>query len=357
MLRLNLRAWWEASPATFQVMQSKVTRADQLDTPGLDVLAIGAEPTGLHAPDRKPRAPLDPASDTYETLLKYVNAFGSWEDAEAAAFEYAAARSSGSGRLRGLTSGLAGVVVGLSGQPEASERLFEDSVANLEGSSECYFVFLRWASLTAKRRHDLDQAEALLERALIPYSDAKSSREGLLAGGLADNLRALLALRRGDVRLSRQLVDQALVQLRAAAAGAPDNRSDVRRAESARYFWMAGLNAAQLDLSSGDDDHAIERLHALRTFAEQQDRGALHTTLSTLAFVHLKRGEPAKAIPLLTEALELLRNEYDPSVVTQVRKMLFRGYTELGDEDRAENVRTLSPYFWLPEHKEVSFVR
>lgn len=113
MLRLNLRAWWEASPATFQVMQSKVTRADQLDTPGLDVLAIGAEPTGLHAPDRKPRAPLDPASDTYETLLKYVNAFGSWEDAEAAAFEYAAARSSGSGRLRGLTSGLAGVVVGL----------------------------------------------------------------------------------------------------------------------------------------------------------------------------------------------------------------------------------------------------
>jgi tetratricopeptide (TPR) repeat protein len=352
MLRLNLRAWRAASPATYDTMAAKVALADRMDTPGLDVLALDSNQPATFAPIEA--APSGGTSDTYETLLKYVNCFGSWEDAEAMAFAYAKAPSLESSRLRGLTSGLAGVVVGLSAQPESSDRLFEDSVANLEGSFECYFAYLRWASLTAKRRRDLDLAEALLERGLTLHTHAGSSGDVMLATGLADNLRALLALRRGDSALSRQLVDHAIARLRAAVAA--ENRSDIRAEETARYLWMAELNAAQLDLSVGDDDRAIERLRALRVFAEQQDRGALHTTLSTLAFVHLKRGEPGKAAPLLTEALDLLRHEYDPSVVTQVRKMLFRSYIELGDRSRADDVRALSPYFWLGQHEEASLV-
>ncbi len=348
MLLLNIRAWDAASPGTLRALQHAVHTAEVVDGPGWDVLTAGGDASSL-APSAPQGLVGGAREDVYESLLKYVNAFGSWAEAEAVASAYAEDPALPEGRLRGLTSGLAGVVVGLAGDKDKCDQLFEDSVKNLAHSSEQFFVYLRWASLAAKRRGDLDAADSLLDRAAQSMVDSPAADRDV-AAGLTSNLRALFALRRGDASTSRQLVLNAVDHLRAAHdTHLPRSIGD---AETARYLWMAELNAAQLDLSQQRYGVAIERLQRLSEFAHHHDYGALHTTLSTLAYIHVARGDVSSAVPLLKEALVLLRDEYDPAVVLQVRKMLYRAYVEQGDHEDAEQVSASSPYFWQTADKE-----
>ncbi|WP_431218290.1 hypothetical protein [Leifsonia xyli] len=344
MLYLNLRRWRDTSPTSFNDLRSKVECAKWLDTPGLDLLRVAREPFVADSSSSTGSLQFATNQDAYEGMLKYVNAFGSWHDAEAVAVAYAQSDRQTSPRLRGLTSSLAGVVIGHSGDVAVSDELFQDAAAYLEDDLERFFTYLRWASLAAKRRRDPDRADVLLTVGLSSYPKAATSPDGMLAVGLASNLRAFLALRRGDSDESRRLLTAAIEQLRGSLASS--DQLGVESPETARYVWMAELNAAQLDLAAEQDDDAIQRLHALLEFTERRDQGARHTTLSALAFVHIRRNEPVLAVSFLIEALDLLRREYDPSVVTQVRKMLYRAFVELKDEKRAERVRELSPYFW-----------
>ncbi|WP_285116263.1 hypothetical protein [Leifsonia sp. fls2-241-R2A-40a] len=349
MFLLNIRAWDEASPGVLRALQNTARSAEIVDGPGWDVLTAGrsaSSGSAAFAPRELARAPRE---DVYESLLKYVNAFGNWDEAEATAYAYASDPAFPDGRLRGLTSGLAGVVVGLAGDTDTCDRLFEDSVKNLVGTPEQFFVYLRWASLTAKRRGDLDRADGIVDRAEHCIENS-SEADRDVALGLSSNLRALFALRRGDIAGSSRLVCDAISRL--AAAHDTGAARSIGSPEAARYLWMAELNAAQLDLSQQRHDLAIERLQRLREFAQRHDPGAIHTTLSLLAYIHLVRGDAATAAPLLRDALGLLRDEYDPSVVLQVRKMLYRAYVELGDRARARRVSTMTPYFWLTSDEE-----
>lgn len=349
MLILNMRIWSETSPETFRELQESVRDAAVRDSPAYDILCVAGEAT----PTRLERQ-MDQCSTSgesaYELLLKYVNAFGAWDEAERVARQYTRIAKPHADRLDGLTSGLAGVVLGLAGDSDSSDRLFERAVSALRDSAECFFAYLRWASITAKRHGDLHRAERLIERALAQRTTTGHGPDGLLEHGLALNFRALLRLRKGQLDVSRRLVHEAIVSLRGAFAAADETCGHAE--ETARYVWMAELNAAQLDVLEGDYRHAMQRLGVLEDFAKRHDRGALHTTLSALAFLHLGQGRPADAVPLLRRSLDLVGDEYDPAVVKQVRKMLYRSYVELDDARSANEVARLSPYFWLGNVRE-----
>ncbi|WP_226656754.1 hypothetical protein [Leifsonia sp. LS1] len=239
------------------------------------------------------------AEDVYVALLTYVNGFGGWDDALAIASDFAArCERHEEARPRWLASMLAGVVLGLHRREHEGAALVDQAMTGLAGTAEAFFVGLRWASLEVKRRGRLDVAERYLDRAAdIAVADTGADR--LLFLGLRDNLRGLIALKRGSREEALNLVDSAARSLR-----------------------------------------------ELVVWAEAHDARAVHSTLSVLGFVLVRQGRPAEAVSVLSASLERLRTEYDPSVVRQVRKMLIRCFGELGEESLEKRVRDLTPYFW-----------
>ncbi|UAJ79774.1 hypothetical protein IT072_01400 [Leifsonia sp. ZF2019] len=286
------------------------------------------------------------AEDVYVALLTYVNGFGGWDDALAIASGFAArCERHEEARPRWLASMLAGVVLGLHRREHEGAALVDQAMTGLAGTAEAFFAGLRWASLEVKRRGRLDVAERYLDRAAdIAVADTGADR--LLFLGLRDNVRGLIALKRGSKEEALSLVDSAIACLRASAESDDESGAGLALAERARYYWMARLNRIQLDIFAGALDSAARSLRELVVWAEAHDARAVHSTLSVLGFVLVRQGRPAEAVSVLSASLDRLRTEYDPSVVRQVRKMLIRCFGELGEESLEKRVRDLTPYFW-----------
>lgn len=287
-----------------------------------------------------------PAEDFYVALLKYVNGFGSWQDALAIASEFAE-KCSGfeDARPRWLASMLAALVLGLSGREDDGAALADQAMSGLAGTAEAFFVGIRWASLEVKRRGRLEVAERYLERG-SQLAAAESEAHALLFEGLSSNLRGLIAMRRGQKELALTAVERAVSNLAASAEVRDPVGQGLPAAERSRYYWMARLNRIQLDVFAGSLDTANQALRELAEWAEKHDPRAVHSTLSILGFVLIREGKPSDAVDVLCASLERLRVEYDPKVVMQVRKMLIRCFTELGCSTDAQEIRNLSPYFW-----------
>ncbi|QIZ97586.1 hypothetical protein [Leifsonia sp. PS1209] len=276
-------------------------------------------------------------------MAKYVDVFGSWEDAVDVAKDVRenTSRFAADGRRFSLL-GLTATVLGLN-NADGYDGLFEEAVTGHPLPSEAFFWGLRWASIEAKRRGRLDTASQIAHRALARMeTQIPDSYDRNVMQGMAYNFQALLALRNSDVESAHQLVDRAIDKF----GDDPSHASLLPRDEAARYAWMAKLNRAQLPLLSGDYDGARAQLDALLIYAREYDPSAVHTTLSALALTYLKSGNAAEARPLLLESLDLLAVEYDPNVVRQVRKMLFATYSMLGAEASAKRVAADSSFFW-----------
>lgn len=281
--------------------------------------------------------------DVFATIAKYVNIFGSWGDAETVATDFSKwGADLGTDRLRWSISGLAGVVLGLGNLP-GHDALFRAAVDNHPDPIEAFFIGLRWASIEAKRNGDLEAARVIIDHASsVSLSRGLDDRDQTVIRGMLQNFKALLAVRSKSFGEAFALVDES-VELFGDSAAQTDK---IVQEEAVRYSWMAQLNKAQLFLFSGDGPRARDELKNVIAFARIHDRGALHTSLSALAFSYIQDGEPAKALPLLVESLELLKFEYDLKVVVQVRKMLYRACAELDLERSAELVRTDDMYYW-----------
>jgi hypothetical protein len=118
--------------------------------------------------------------------------------------------------------------------------------------------------------------------------------------------------------------------------------------EVARYAWMGMLNGAQLSWMLGDGPTAQTRFVDALQFARQYDPDAVHASASTLAFFLVQNGDPASALPLSLEALDLVRSQYDARLALQVRKLVLRCMLELGRQRAAERVRGLPDEYWRP---------
>ena len=161
------------------------------------------------------------------------------------------------------------------------------------------------------------------------------------------NLRGLLAILRRDPQAASGAVTHAIRHFEQGNRTRTDAHA-IGNEEARRYEWMAMLHLIQLDIFAHTFSSAIEKLVVLVDFSRENDPGSLHTSLSTLAYVHIQNDDPEAALPLLLESHERLRAEYDPSVIAQVRKMLVRCYIELGREKDAEQVSALPAHFWQP---------
>lgn len=320
---------------------------------GRPVDAVVRDLLAEHAPDAVPpryRRPFDdaPIDDWYVSLLIYVNGFGGWTDALEIASEFHRRRDAFEpDRARWLVSGLAALILGLEGATSESSALAEEALHGLAGTTEAFFMGIRWASLQLKRRGRAESAERYLAlgRSL---SGPHTAEFAALTSGMTDNLHALIAVRRGQHDRARELVDSAVIDLEQSYVASLRSASEVTSAERARYYWMARVNRIQLDLFAGSLLQAESALRDLVGWSELHDPRAVHSTLSMLAFVLIRRDRPAEAVPVLAASLERLRDEYDPSVVTQVRKMLIRCLADLGRTCDENAVRRLGPYFWRP---------
>lgn len=345
LLELNIAVLSARDPG-FRRAIAELTDERLLDNTACHVRAVV---TGMRGSPAGHVPQLQDVTDAYTSLLKYVNAFGNWDDARAVARRVFDVRGRwGTSLLETTTVALAAVVLGLCGDETHSDQLFLIALTELPNSIERTFWGLRWASIQAKRRGQLDAAETLIAALEADLEGLNAHADDLaIASGMLWNFRGLIETRRRNPEQARRAVTRAVALFEqcdhSEVAGGELNRDEARR-----YEWMARLNLIQLDIFQGVLDPAIEQLARLAEFSRRYDPRSLHTSLSTLAYVHIQAGEPARAIPYLLEAHELLRSEYDPFVVVQVRKMLARCYFELGRLREVSLVDALPKEFWLP---------
>ncbi|WP_301209834.1 hypothetical protein [Leifsonia williamsii] len=346
MLRLNLRALVSRLPDLEQAILELTSVGPQ------EMDGTAARVHGWLTSDRPEAAAAvsadqDPLS-AYVSMLKYVNAFGIWEDARGVARQvFDSADRWGDSLPESSARALAAVVLGLCGDEAQSDILFSTALSSMPHPVERVFSGLRWASIQAKRRGRIQAAESLIDALEREAADAGiRHRDRLIASGMLCNFRGLIAIRRKASGAAREIVIAAIGQFESGNALADDG-CVIGLEEGRRYEWMAKLNLIQLDIYEGRFAAATRDLRELAEFSRAHDPGSLHTSLSTLAYVHLRAGLPEDALPLLLEAHDLLRSEYDPFVVRQVRKMLRRCYLELGRPRDAEQVEGLPEQFWL----------
>ena len=101
---------------------------------------------------------------------------------------------------------------------------------------------------------------------------------------------SLVQTRRGDVRLARQLFDDA--SMHAAAAG------------ESRLYAMIERHVGALSAETGDNEDASQRLRqSLRAFRDAGDAEGLALTLTAMARLHARRGRFAEARQAVDEAV------------------------------------------------------
>lgn len=349
MLYLNLDAIREIDPPLIDTLKLNLTNSqDYVSEAVFKHLAIEKSHVSskFYFRDVRAQLELDPI-EVLVALHSYVNVFGGWDDAGDVAQQILDLMTSDS-NLAGVhfdIVGTAALVLALRGST-GYEALFELLLANFSNPIELFFYGLRWASIEAKRKGDLKAAAVILERiekiVTSELASFRSTSELKLIQGMSANFRGLLALRSGNPYDAEELSAQATRALNESlgsmTAPIPEER--------ARYVWMAQLNRAQLAVLQGNEVLALARLREALEFARTYDPRAVHASLSTLAYIHLRSGQPLEARPLAEEALNLIRVEYDPRVALQVRKVLLRCYLELGLNSCADKLRSSGPYFW-----------
>jgi hypothetical protein len=354
LLHVNLQAFVEFDPEVADLLGG-IRAAEPLDH-------ATSEVKSAFTSDRRPAAynqgvhrllQADGGVDVFVALVRYVNAFGSWEDAgliaRAVSTELDNRRFS-TGRAALL--GMCGVVLALNGD-DGADSLLRESIETHSSGLESFFMSLRFASILAKRRGDLDEAHRVILRGReIAVTAGLDAKDASIVDGMTGNFLGLLAVRTKDFVSAGERV-QAAVRLLPEETGRTVQIVDD---EALRYSWMARLNQAQLLLFSGRYKAAEHELRSVVAFARQWDHGALHTSLSTLGFCLIRDGRPHEAIPELQEALVCLRNEYDLTVVEQVRKLLFKALHDVGDIQGAQDVVSQSPYYWRHESNERNLI-
>jgi len=280
-----------------------------------------------------------------------VNVFGSWNDAATIARQQEPPDPTSDDVDYWSSQAYLGVVLGIYGLRNYARHLAA-TVKHHPRMIDAFFSGLRWSSIEAKRRGRIDQAEKILEDSWrnAQRPDAEEA-DIVLAAAMKANFDALIATRRGDQVAAHDLVFSAI-------GGFEDHRSNLSTAPSAealRYQWMALLNAAQLTIFSGDLVQALEELERIVDFSRRDDSRSLHTSLAVKAYVLIRMGRHSEAVPVLYEALDLLPNEYDPSVDVQIRKMLYHSYLELGMHDSAQRVAADRGYFWMRKSARKAF--
>lgn len=345
MFELNVDALIAQQPELRRTLTDHLDRASSANETSVAL----RETLGLGSISRRTRSvPFQSEAAAYVALLKYVNAFGSWEDALDVARSVHARRKAGAESQREtLTYALAASVLGLCRESAASDDLFAIALAGMPDPIERTFAGLRWASLRAKRQGNIDAAEDLIDALDSDLAHASAHRDDKSVGfGMLWNLRALLAVRRRDPKAAHAAVTRAIAHFEQ-GNGHRTAAHAIGSEEARRYEWMARLNLIQFDIFAHTFVSAIEKLTTLVDFSRENDPGSLHTSLSTPAYVHIQNDDPAAALSPLLESHERLRAEYDPFVIDQVRKMLIRCYIELGREKDAERVSALPAHFWL----------
>lgn len=279
----------------------------------------------------------------FASMSRYVNVFGSWTDAaEIASFVATHQHAFDGDDKRFSIFGLAGTVLGLE-RAAGSDELLSAAADQHPSPFEAFFWGLRWASITAKRRGDITKSASIIERSLAAvHSHVEPSYDRNVLEGMGLNFKALLALRSKNISMASELADRSI----ALFGDDPRKAANLPVDEVARYTWMARLNRVQLLMFAEDHAKARSQLDELLDFARRHDRGAVHTTLSTYAYSLLAANDARGARPLLLESLDLLRVEYDPGVVTQVRKMLYLAYSMMDMPSSATRVAADSRYYW-----------
>ena len=144
--------------------------------------------------------------------------------------------------------------------------------------------------------YELPASRAYFE-ATIPAYEAIGYRQGRLQA--IGNLGAL-AYETGDFRTATQYYDQVIAEL--------DQFASISVRASTLY------NAAEIDITLGNADRAIERLlRALEMAREHQQPPNEGRVLHGLGRAYLNRGDTAQATALLDEALKLRRTIDDPN--------------------------------------------
>lgn len=352
MLYLNLGAIREIDPTFVDALKSNSIKSqDYVNEAVFKYLAIEKSSDQFQSYVRDVRAQLELAPiEVLAALHSYVNVFGGWDDAEDIAQQVLDLMISdiSFASVHFDVVGTAALVLALRGST-GYEVLFELLLTNFSDPIELFFYGLRWASIEAKRKGNLETAAAIIARiekiATSALASLESTSEFKLIQGMSANFRGLLALRSRDAYGADELSAQAARALNESLSlivgPIPEER--------ARYAWMAQLNRAQLAWLQGNEVLAIARLKEALEFARIHDPRAVHASLSTLAFIYLQSGQPLEARPLAEEALDLIREVYDPQVALQVRKVLLRCYLELGLDSRADKLRSFGPYFWRDE--------
>lgn len=352
MLYLNLDAIREIDPNFVGALKSNLSNPqDYVSKAIFKYLEIEKSPEKFQYYVRDVRAQLELAPiEVLVALHSYVNVFGGWDDAEDVAQQILSLMTSDTSHasVHFDIVGTAALVLALRGSA-GYESLFELLLTNFRDPTELFFYGLRWASIEAKRNGDLKTAAIIMERveriATSELTSLNLTSDLKLIQGMSANFRGLLALRSRDAYSAEELSAQAMRALNESISLMTGPIPE----ERARYVWMAQLNRAQLAMLQGNQSLSIARLKEALNFARMNDPSAVHASLSTLAYIYLQSGQPLKARPLAEEALNLFREEYDPRVVLQVRKILLRCYLELGLDSRVDKLRSLGPYFWRDE--------
>lgn len=208
--------------------------------------------------------------------------------------------------------------------------LFNEALALAERaefpSDKLRLSIFAWRSRCYRRQRDFEASREDVERALELAEALQDAR----ALGAAYFQASILAERDGHYVLARTYAEKAKVQYEDLA-----DRANVGR-------LMNNLGGVEFLL--GKPEQAIE--HFKQAFAVALELGHDHeaaTAVSSLAQVHLRTGEPAKAEEQAVHALEIIGEREDMlDEIGNARLVLGRALLELGRLDEAEDALSRS---------------